>query len=161
MGEVWSGSGEENRMRRIIDNDFLTLLVRLTVGVTFIYASYYKVVEPALFAKSVWYYHMLPGSLINLTALILPWVELLVGLVLIFGVCYRGAVFLANLMTIIFILALIVSIARGISIDCGCFKAGKTATRDAWNALFFDFGLVAMTIYLFLSRSKRWQLKSN
>ena len=160
MGEIWTGPGKENRLRRIIDNDYLTLLVRLTVGITFIYASFYKVVEPALFAKSIWYYHMLPGSLINLVALILPWVELLAGLALIFGVCYRGSVFLANIMTIVFIFALIVSIARGISIDCGCFKAGKTATRDAWNALFFDIGLLALTVYLFLSRSLRWQFKS-
>ena len=84
-------------MRRIVDHDLITQVVRLVVGVVFIYASYYKIVEPASFARSIWYYHMVPGSLINLMALFLPWLELVCGLCLILGVWYRGAIVLVNL----------------------------------------------------------------
>ncbi|MDF1544348.1 MAG: DoxX family membrane protein [bacterium] len=145
-------------MRRIIDNDFLTLLVRIGVGIIFVYASAYKIVEPGSFAKSIWYYHMMPGSFINPIALILPWLELLVGLALVFGVCYRGAVVWANLMTVAFILALSSAIVRGISIDCGCFKAAAASSESAWETLWFDLVLILFTIQLFLSRSKAWML---
>ena len=52
-------------MRKLLDNDLLTLISRLFIGGVFIYASFYKIIEPASFAKSIWYYHMVPGSLIN------------------------------------------------------------------------------------------------
>jgi putative oxidoreductase len=145
-------------LRRVIDNDWLTLLARLAVGVTFIYASYYKIVDPTAFAKSIWYYHLLPGSLINPAALVVPWVELLVGLALIVGIHYRGAVLLVNGLTVVFVMALASAIARGLSIDCGCFKAGATATEEAWNSLFFDLGLLVCTVWLLASRSRKWMI---
>ena len=148
-------------MRRIIDNDILTLLVRLAVGITFIIASYYKIIEPGAFAKSIWYYHLLPGNMINLVAIFLPWLEILCGLGLIFGIQYRGSVLFVNLMTIIFILALVSAIIRGISIDCGCFKAAQSSTESAWEALQLDIVLILLTIQLFFSRSRRWMLSAN
>lgn len=145
-------------MRRIIDNDFLTLLIRLVVGIIFIYASYYKIIDPQSFAKSIWYYHLIPGSLINIIAIVLPWVELLAGIGLIIGVNYKGSVALVNLMTFVFIIALLSAIIRGVSIDCGCFKAAAVSSESAWNTLKYDIGLIILTIYLYISRSKSWML---
>lgn len=145
-------------MRRLIDNDLLTLASRLIVGVTLIYAALYKIIDPAAFAKSIWYYHLVPGSLINLMALILPWLEVICGLALILGVWYRGAVLWSNLLMIVFIAALASTIARGLSIDCGCFKAGKSATEPAWNSLWFDIVLLVFTVQMWFSRSIRWML---
>lgn len=145
-------------MRLIIDNDYLTLASRLIVATIFIYASVYKIIDPGAFARSIWYYHMVPGVLINMMALVLPWLELLVGLALVIGLYYRGAVLWVNLMTVLFIIALSVTIVMGIDIDCGCFKAAKSATEPAWNSLLFDLGLVLLTLQLLFSRSKRWFL---
>ena len=146
-------------MRRIIDNDYLTLLSRLAIGGMYIVASYYKIVEPASFAKSIWQYHMVPGELINLMALTLPWVELIVGVAIIIGWTYRGAVLWANLLLVIFIAALASTIARGIDIDCGCFKAGQTATGPAWNSLWFDVVAILFSLELWVSKSVRWRLQ--
>ncbi|MBN1213727.1 MAG: DoxX family membrane protein [candidate division Zixibacteria bacterium] len=145
-------------MRRLIDNDFLTMISRLFIGVVLIYASFYKVIDPGSFARSIWFYHMVPGDLINLMALILPWLELLCGLALIFGVCYRGAVVWANVMTIIFIIALYSTIYRGLSVDCGCFKASGAAAYKAWKSLAFDLVMLIFTVQMFFSRSKKWWL---
>ena len=146
-------------MRRIIDNDILTLIIRLIVGSIFIYASYYKIVEPVSFAKSIWYYHLVPGSLINLVAIILPWLELVCGLALIFGYQYRGAVLWMNVMTVIFMIALATAVVRGISIDCGCFKAAKATESSAMDALIRDIGLLILTLQLFFSRSRKWMIQ--
>jgi len=143
-------------MRRIVDNDYLTIIVRLAVGITFIYASVYKIIDPQAFAKSIWYYHLIPGNLINLMAITLPWIELLCGLCLIIGVSYKGAVVLVNLLTVMFIVALLTAVFRGINIDCGCFKAAKATNESTLHAIWFDVGLLVFTIQLLFSRSKKW-----
>lgn len=145
-------------MRRLIDNDYLTMFSRLFIGVVLIYASFYKVIDPGSFARSIWFYHMVPGDLINLMALILPWLELLCGLALIFGVHYRGAVIWANIMTIVFIIALYSTIYRGLSIDCGCFKASGSAAYKAWRSLAMDLVMLIFTVQMYFSRSKKWLL---
>ncbi len=146
-------------MRRIIDNDYLTLLSRLIVGAVFIYASYYKIIDPGQFAKSIWFYHMVPGYVINLMALMLPWLELLCGIGLILGIFYRGSVVWTTLMMAVFIVALSSTIYRGLSIDCGCFKVGKEATGPAWNALLFDIPVILLCVQLWLSNSVKWMCK--
>ena len=148
-------------MRRVIDNDLLTVILRVAIGVTFIYASIYKINDPGTFAKSIWFYHLVPGDLINLMALILPWIELLCGLALILGLFYHGAVVLVNVMMVTFILALSAAIVRGIDIECGCFKAAKASTDAAWEALALDLVLILFTMQLLFSRSKRWMLSSS
>jgi putative oxidoreductase len=145
-------------MRRLISNDYLTMFSRLLVGVVFIVASLYKIGDPGAFAKSIWYYHLIPGSLINLMAIVVPWIEIFCGVALILGVFYRGSVLWVNVLTIVFIIALASTIVRGLSIDCGCFKAGKTATGPAWKSLLFDVGLLIFTLQLAFSRSRRWLL---
>ncbi|MCD6250160.1 MAG: DoxX family membrane protein [candidate division Zixibacteria bacterium] len=146
-------------MRQLIDNDYLTMLSRLLIGGMFISASFYKIIEPADFAKSIWQYHMIPGSLINLMALILPWLELLIGLALIFGFAYRGAILWANMLLGVFIIALISTIARGLDIDCGCFKAGESATAPAWDALWFDLVAMFFAVQLWIGKSSRWRFR--
>lgn len=136
------------------------MCMRLLVGVVFIYASLYKIIDPGDFAKSIWYYHLVPGDLINLMALILPWIELLCGICLILGVFYHGAVVWVNVLIVTFIFALSTTIVRGIDIDCGCFKAAKVATESAWKALWFDVILLLFTLQLLFSRSQRWMLFS-
>jgi uncharacterized membrane protein YphA (DoxX/SURF4 family) len=145
-------------MRTIVDNDYLTILSRLLIGGMYIIASFYKIMEPTSFAKSIWQYHLVPGPLINLMALILPWLELLIGLAIIVGLTYRAALLWANLLLIVFIVALSSTIVRGIDIDCGCFKAGQSATGPAWQSLLFDLAAMLFSLQLWFSRSKKWLL---
>ncbi len=147
-------------MRRIVDNDFLTLFSRLFIGGMWTYASFYKIIDPGVFAKSIWYYHMVPGELINLMALILPMLELVIGLAVIIGIWYRGAVLWSNVLLVVFIIALASTIARGLDIDCGCFKAGQNATGPAWDSLLFDIVALVLAMQMFFSRSKRWMCSS-
>ena len=134
------------------------MIIRLVVGITFISASFYKIIEPGDFAKSIWYYHMVPGSIINIMAIILPWLELICGICLIVGFYYRSSVIWINIMMVVFIIALTTAVVRGLDIDCGCFKAAKSAGGSALKPLILDFGLIILTIQLWLSQSKKWML---
>lgn len=160
MGKIGAEDRKEETVRRIIDNDLLTLIARLIVGIIFIYASFYKIIDPASFAKSIWYYHLVPGNLINFIALVMPWVELICGVCLIIGLFYDGSVVLINIMTVLFILVLSSAVYRGLDIDCGCFKASASAGGSAMKSLLFDIGLLVFTIFLLVNRSRRWRISS-
>ena len=100
----------------------IILVCRIALGGIFIYASLDKIAHPAEFAKAIGNYHVLPFGLENLLALTLPWLELLAGVALITGVMVDGAAIMVIIMNIVFIFAISQALARGISIECGCFS---------------------------------------
>ncbi len=105
----------------------LALAARLVLGGVFLYACADKILHPAAFAEAVFNYQILPPQLINLAALIIPWGELLLGLLLLSGVWLPGASLGASLLLSIFIAALALDTARGLNISCGCFSTQEAA----------------------------------
>lgn len=143
---------------KIRDNEYIELVVRLAVGVIFIYASLDKIAYPAQFARIVYNYHLLPGNLINLMAIILPWIEIICGLSLIFGIYKKGSVYIFNLMVLMFIIAITVNLIRGVDLECGCFTVSSKAKGSALSLLIRDIGLLILTVYLLLNRATRFDL---
>jgi cobalt-zinc-cadmium efflux system protein len=123
--------------------------IRLVLGVVFIIASADKIYNPGPFAQAIYNYQILPDVLINLMAIILPWLELFLGIFLIVGFWLPGAVTLANGLLIVFFGALVFNVARGLDVHCGCFSTsadGNPAT--AWY-LIRDAAFLLMGGYLF------------
>jgi len=145
--------------KKTIDNDYLNLIVRLAVGAIFIYASIDKIASPAQFARIVYNYHLVPADLINIFALLLPWVELFAGLTIILGFWKEGGILLANLLVLSFIIALAINLFRGVNIECGCFSVSSKAKSNIINLIIRDLGLLALTFYLYFSRSSRFVLE--
>jgi cation diffusion facilitator family transporter len=123
--------------------------IRLVLGVVFIIASADKIYNPGPFAQAVYNYQILPDALINLTAIILPWLELFLGLCLFLGFRLPGAVTLANGLLVIFFGTLVFNVSRGLDVHCGCFSTstdGNPAT--AWY-LIRDAAFLLMGGYIF------------
>jgi uncharacterized membrane protein YphA (DoxX/SURF4 family) len=127
----------------------LTILyhfIRLVMAGVFIYASIDKIIHPDLFAEAVYNYQVLPGYLVNLTALILPWLELTLGTCLLINRWMAGASALTAMLMALFVGIMIFNLARGLDISCGCFSTAPgedpitmvTLTRDL---LFLIFSL--------------------
>ena len=113
----------------------LTLIFRFILGVVFIYASYPKILDPVSFSENIHNFHITDNliGLENLAALIIPWLELIVGVFLIFGVFLEGATSITIGLYIFFVIILSQAVYRGIDVHCGCFKteadAGVTDLR--------------------------------
>jgi uncharacterized membrane protein YphA (DoxX/SURF4 family) len=125
------------------------LAARVFLGVVFLYASVDKVLHPAEFAQAVHRYQLLPDALINLCALVLPWLELLLAVCLIGGLWLPGAVLWANALLGLFFVALIFNYLRGLNIDCGCFST--TAEEGEAPMLWYlvrDAGFLAVAGWL-------------
>jgi uncharacterized membrane protein YphA (DoxX/SURF4 family) len=130
------------------------LMSRLLLGGLFVYASFDKILHPAAFAEAVYNYQILPDALLNLTAILLPWLELSTGLFLISGLWLRGAVFTCNALLALFFAALAFNFARGLDIDCGCFAASAGASAGGSMVLYLlrdAFFLAVGFIMLFSS----------
>lgn len=101
----------------------LKVLVRWVLGALLVWAALSKIANLQDFYISIAAYELpLPGALIRLTAMILPWLELLCGLLLLAGVWTRAALVWALVMFGVFIVATGQAWARGLDISCGCFN---------------------------------------
>ncbi len=104
----------------------IVLISRILIGSILIYASINKIADPGGFAKAIDNYHLIPFGIENSMAIVLPWVELIVGICLIFGIFIDGAAFLVIIMMIVFIAAITFAILSGYNIECGCgLKPGE------------------------------------
>ena len=133
---------------------WLTVRVQIALGAIFVVAALPKLADPPSFAHMIYNYKLVPGPFINITALVLPWIELLAGMALILGVWTRPARSLIALMLIVFIIAISINLLRNHAIDCGCFDvsaAGKTheeMIRDMWLVILRDIGMLVMVAQL-------------
>jgi uncharacterized membrane protein YphA (DoxX/SURF4 family) len=123
--------------------------VRLLVGVIFIAASIDKIIHPAAFAQVVHNYRILPDALINVTAIVLPWVELVLGSLLLLGLWIPGTVVLANLLFLAFFCVLLFNLARGLNIHCGCFSSSTQGDPMSTWYLIRDAVFLLLGGYLF------------
>ena len=134
----------------------IVILCRLVLGGVFIYASLDKIANPAEFAKAIGNYHVLPFGLENLLALFLPWLELLTGILLIAGIMVDGATILIISMNIVFIFAISQALARGISIECGCFSVStEGGSNIGFQTILRDFVYLIMAFIIFYRQDKQ------
>jgi uncharacterized membrane protein YphA (DoxX/SURF4 family) len=113
--------------------NYLFLVMRLLLGLIFMAASVDKIAQPAEFAGIVQNYQILPDPLINIVAIVLPWLEAILGTFILCGWWLPGATALANLLLVVFWGALASAVARGIDVHCGCFSAQSSGpTHTVW-----------------------------
>ena len=135
-------------MIKLLNNPYFLFVSRCILAFIFIFSGIEKIADPAGFSESILNYKLLPESWVNLAGIILPWIELTAGLLLLFGISVKENAFIISSLLIIFIIAVGISIARGLNIDCGCFgTSGGTKvgfTKIGENILLLALGFVLM-----------------
>lgn len=116
-------------MKRWLLHPWLSLGVRLVLGGIFVAAALPKLADPPGFAKAVWAYDLVPPTLLNPMALVLPWLELVCGLALVAGWWRREAALWLGALLLAFCLAVGINLVRRHPVDCGCFGASAPRTE--------------------------------
>lgn len=119
---------------------------RILLGGVFIWASWDKIIDPAAFAQAIANYQIVPSTIGNPVALILPWVELACGTCLILNRWTRGSALVTAALMAVFMSALGYNIYRGIDVNCGCFTLDETAPGSMWLYLVRDAVFLAMAV---------------
>ena len=133
----------------------------MIVGFVFIYAGILKISDPAGFSDAINNYDLLPLSIVNFFAITLPWIEVVAGLFLMFGISVKENSFIISVMLVAFILAIAISLGRGLNIECGCFgtssgtKVGIIKLVENIVLLTFSFLLTKFnSVFLSLTSDK-------
>ena len=133
-------------------NPYLILLIRCLLGIVFVYASYDKILDPGKFARDIANYHIVPFGLENSIAIILPWLELLIGAGIILGIFLDGSVVLSGSFLILFIFMIFQAMMRGFNIECGCgLKEGEMV---GWSKILENIVFLGASYIVFYSRNR-------
>lgn len=153
--------------RRLDASGLPLLIARLILAYMFITMGAAKVADPWTFAKIIRQYGIFPDSapyLLNLTAVVLPWLEIVTGAALLVGINVRGAALIQLLMLVPFTWAILhrafqMQVETGksffeIKFDCGC----GGGIEIIWQKVLKNAGLILLALYAVLSRTRRWCL---
>lgn len=144
-------------MKQLLHNPYITLFARVLIGCVFVIAAVGKVADPAKFANEIIKYNLLPDASVNIMALVLPWIELCCGIFILAGVKLRANSALVGLMLIVFTSAVLISMARGLDINCGCFGDAKKE-KVGWPKVSENLALILLSGYIFTSRAAKFNL---
>jgi uncharacterized membrane protein YphA (DoxX/SURF4 family) len=141
-------------MRKLLDwkgHHVCALAVRLYLGIVFLFACSHKILHPHSFAIDIATYQILPLTLVNPMAIILPWVELAAGLMLCVGWRTRAAMFAVSGMLVMFTFAIAMALAAGLDMSCGCFaSAGEVSDPISWRTVVREFCWLLLAGYVLL-----------
>ena len=127
------------------------VLARLILATVFLVSGAIKAWDARETIVAVRAYQLLPESMVDTVAAVLPYLELALGLLLLVGLATRLSAVLAAVVLVLFIAAVASAAARGLSIDCGCFGGGGqvAAGETAYTAeILRDLGLLVLAVYL-------------
>lgn len=141
-------------------NPYVALLARVFIGLIFIYASLDKIDKPPQFARSVLNYEFFPVWTVNLIAIIVPWLELIVGTLLVIGLFTMASNTIVFGMLIFFFVLIASALARGLEIDCGCFAASLEGQVMDWTYLLRDIGFILCSLVVYTMRKQILALDS-
>lgn len=121
------------------------IAARLIVGGVFIWAGVLKIADPLAFARDISNFRLVPPFIAFFTALVLPWIEVLGGAAVVLGPLRRtGAILIAALLAG-FIVLTVVTMARGIDTNCGCF--GALSHKADGTLLLQDAALLGLALF--------------
>jgi uncharacterized membrane protein YphA (DoxX/SURF4 family) len=127
--------------------DIVELVLRVVLGLVFAVAGGLKIGHFDVFASQIAGFQLLPQPLVAPLALLLPFVEVLLGVYLILGLFTRASAAFAAFQLAVFSGAIASAVVRGISTSCGCFGPSDQ-TKTSWPEVARDACFVVVAIFI-------------
>jgi hypothetical protein len=133
----------------------LLLGIRLFLGLVFLTSSLPKLAAPADFRRALRNYQLLPLRLVRPVATWLPRAELALALALLVGIATPLTATLAAAALLVFSGAVVINLARGRKIECGCFS-GSSPREITWRLVLQDVILAGSAIGVATGAPPMW-----
>jgi putative oxidoreductase len=136
----------------------IILIFRLILGVIFLTSAFGKLVNIERYSvDAIYEFGILPMILARPFGLVMPFLELLCGLGLVFGVLTRLSALGISLMSLSFFIAKTIVLFQGRNIDCGCF--GAIVDTLASVTIYMDLPLMfmALTVLWANQNARHWK----
>jgi uncharacterized membrane protein YphA (DoxX/SURF4 family) len=138
--------------------DWLRTAARIFCGAVLLYASFDKLGESEKFLAVVKEYHVMPHTLEPLAAVVIPWLEALVGLALLVGFRWRGAALVYCALMAGYSLGLSINLVRGVEMNCGCFSM-EAIDKVTWWTVLRDLVLFLPGLWALLGKESKASLE--
>jgi uncharacterized membrane protein YphA (DoxX/SURF4 family) len=149
--------GKTNWFQTLERNRYIVLVFRLIVAAFFLTSAYGKLVDIERYSvDAVYNFGILPMFLARPFGLVMPFIELLCALGLLFGVLTRLSALGIALMSVAFFIAKAIVLSQGRSIDCGCF--GAVIDTLASVTIFMDIPMMFIALVVMFSpdEARHW-----
>lgn len=149
-----------HKIEDCITNGYLQFLLRVSIGALFIASSISKLQEHTKFVEIVKDLDLLPESLSAIYGNTLPWVELIAGVYLVFGILRRPTALVLLLMALSFLVANISSLIDDSDYCGSCF--GDFISLTVKQALAIDIiTIIASLLLLYPARIRKFLTLEN
>lgn len=117
-------------------------VVTVSIGAIFAYSGVAKL-RAGRFVADLEAYRLVPPALVGPLAAVLPWVEVVAGLVLCSGVDTTPSLWVVDGLLTLFSVAMVVNLARGRRVSCGC---QGTSRPISWPLVARNLALIGLTV---------------
>ncbi|MCX6968844.1 MAG: DoxX family membrane protein [Verrucomicrobia bacterium] len=128
------------------------VLIRVVLGITFLFAGAIKASASEEFALALVPFSILPESWTGTFAMALAITEIAAGLLILLPRVHRIGSAMILLLALLFIGVLTWALSNGLIVSCGCFGGDETPSASAMQlAIFRDIGIAsaaALTLVL-------------
>ncbi|MGH3432035.1 MAG: MauE/DoxX family redox-associated membrane protein [Thermocrispum sp.] len=139
--------------------DYAGTVVRIGLAAVWLVSGGIKLADTGQTYLAVQAYDLLPAGWVSPVAMVLPLLELSLGVLLLAGAVTRWAAVVSAVVLVGFIAAVGQAWARGLSIDCGCFGGGGTVAEGQTRypqELALDAGFLLLAAWLVIRPRTRW-----
>lgn len=134
-------------VKKGLTHRYLAFVFRLYIAGIFIYASMYKINYTAEFAETIASYQIVPYWGVSILAVVLPWIELICGILLFAGIRVRSAIAILSFLLLAFTIGIYINLISGSPISCGCFHT--IGESISWRTVARDLIWLGMSIHIF------------
>ncbi len=135
-------------------------VLRIVMGLLFIYSGFFKALDPVAFGRVIELYRISPSALIPYAAIVLPYLELLIGIFLVAGLKIRAASFLSMGLMAVFTVAISINVVRGASFECGCFETHRFGMSEkiGFPLIVRDIAFFILFYVIFIAKKHHYSL---
>lgn len=116
-----------NALPQILERPGVVRLAQVAVGMLLAWAALAKLGDIPALARDIHHFRIIPVASENLLAIVLPWIELTAALSLLLGIRARAGAVVATCLMTVLTLVVVLAMARGLNIECGCFGSTRTS----------------------------------
>ena len=151
---IWAGFKHRKKLKKnlpvILRSDYTSLVFRLILGGIFIFAGFAKIHNISALVNEINEYQILPPALGSLYGHILPYAEIIIGILLALGIVLRITAGIASLMLISFTVSKIVAMILNLNIKtCDCFGIARPLLSTQSLAIELVMLVLAVQIIVF------------
>lgn len=153
-------------IKEYINNVFygnsITLIFRLFGGLLFIYSGFFKTLDLDNFGRIIMMYDIIPQIFIPYCAIIISFLEIILGILLLIGFRIRAASFVTILLMLLFIVLIGINVVRGKNFDCGCFELNYFGIKEEIGIplMIRDVIIIAIVAIVFYAKKHLFSLDS-